>query len=132
MVEPHFHAAILSECDRSQQITHPSDQPSRKPMSSNNIQQTDEAELFREMAIALAVGRRNIPDEALVQSFLLVKYLSDPETFVARKRLLERVLRRPIQLQKPVTHEELEKAFIRVDRSGRPATILEFRAPTKH
>jgi hypothetical protein len=100
---------------------------------SNNIQHstTEEAELLREMTIAFVVARKHIPDEALVQSFLLVKYLSDPVTFAARKRLLERVLRRPIQLQKPVTHEELEKAFIRVDRSGRPATILEFPTPTK-
>ena len=102
-------------------------------MSANNTQQgtTEEAELTREVTIAFAVARKNIPDEAMVQSYLLVRFLSHPETFAVRKRLLERVLRRPIQMQKPFTHAELSEAFKRTDPAGRSATIIEFPTPAK-
>jgi hypothetical protein len=101
---------------------------------SNNTQHsvTDEAELLREMTVVLAVARKNLRDEAMAQAYMLVRFLSDPVQFATAKRLLERVLRRPIQLQKPFTYAEFTAAFERTGMAGAPATILEFRAPTKH
>jgi hypothetical protein len=103
-------------------------------MTSNNTQHTmtDEANTVREMAIACATARNVLPDEALVQSYLIARFLGHPETFDTMKRLLQTVLRRPIGLKRPYPVGEFRSAVEKLDRTGQPAQILEFRAPTKH
>ena len=93
--------------------------------SSNQPTMNDEAETVREMAGACAAARKLFPDEALVQSYLIARFLGDPKTFATMKRLLEVVLRRRIGLQRPYTSDAFFEAIERADRAGKPAKIID-------
>jgi hypothetical protein len=52
-----------------------------------NIQQstTEKTEMVRETAGACAVARSLFPNEAIVQSYAIARFLGDPKTFAANK-----------------------------------------------
>ena len=103
-------------------------------MPDNNNQQsmTEEAETVREMATFCATARRFFPDEAMVQMCAIAKFLGDPTTFAAKKRLLEMVLRRRIGLQRPYTSEQFMIDLERSERIGSPAQIIVFQPRRTH
>lgn len=101
---------------------------------NNNTQQSmsDEAETVREMATFCAAARRFMPDESMVQLCAIAKFLGEPETFAAKKRALEMVLRRRIGLTKPYTSEEFLADLERSTRIGTPTEVIMFVPRTRH